>query len=251
MKENLKNVYRTAIGPIQSLYMRVRNDLPTVGHVTYSGVKVAIEKKPFDVLFPKTRGQADIDDYEHTLISALKTTLKPGMKVIVVGGGYGVTACVAAQLVGKSGKVICYEGNLKSCEHTRRAAILNNVDVKVVEGIVGEDLGVYHGTKSSRIVSAGELPLCDVLELDCEGAEYQVIANLPFLPPVILVETHGFLGSSTGDVARLLGARGYHVTHRGVAEPRLASFCEKNDVYVLLAQLPESFSKAHQIEGQA
>ena len=53
-------------------------------------------------------------------------------------------------------------------------------------------------------------------------------------PRVILVETHGLYGAPTALVASLLEKRGYVVSDRGLAEPRLLDSCTKNDIRVLL-----------------
>jgi hypothetical protein len=73
-----------------------------------------------------------------------------------------------------------------------------------------------------------------VLQLDCEGAEVEILRELIVQPRVILVETHGLFGSPTDLVASLLEKRGYVVSDRGVAEPRMAEYHTENDVRVLL-----------------
>jgi len=51
---------------------------------------------------------------------------------------------------------------------------------------------------------------------------------------VILVETHGVFDVPTNLVASLLEKRGYAVSDRGLAEPRMAEHHIKQDVRVLL-----------------
>jgi hypothetical protein len=68
--------------------------------------------------------------------------------------------------------------------------------------------------------------------LDCEGAEVEVLRELTIQPRVILVETHGMYGAPTDLVASLLEKRGYIVSHRGVAEPRMDDYCTKHDIRV-------------------
>jgi hypothetical protein len=53
----------------------------------------------------------DIPGYEETLINALRSQVRAGDRVIIVGGGEGITAVVAAKAVGEMGSVICFEGN--------------------------------------------------------------------------------------------------------------------------------------------
>jgi hypothetical protein len=70
--------------------------------------------------------------------------------------------------------------------------------------------------------------------LDCEGAEVEILRELVIQPRAILVETHGLNGAPTDLVASLLEKRGYVVSHRAVAEPRLADHCTRYDIRVLL-----------------
>lgn len=235
---SLKSFYRVQISPIQEIYLRHRSRFPTIRHLRYSGVLVPHEIKLLDVLFPKTRAW-DIENYEHALMEALKENLRAGDTVVVVGGGIGVTVCLAAKCVGSKGSVICYEGNLESCEQVRQTAKLNGVGaiVKVVEGIVSSDIGVYEGAKAANTVDPESLPICDVLQLDCEGAETEIISKLAYSPRAIIVETHGFLGASTESTASLLESKGYSVEDVGVAEPRLRDFCEVNDIRCVIAQI--------------
>jgi hypothetical protein len=84
------------------------------------------------------------------------------------------------------------------------------------------------------VLAPSELPPCNVLELDCEGAEVEILRELTIQPRVILVETHGLFGAPTDLVASLLKKRGYIVSDRGLAEPREGDYCTKNDIRVLL-----------------
>jgi hypothetical protein len=40
------------------------------------------------------------------------------------------------------------------------------------------------------VLPPSELPPCNVLELDCEGAEVEILREMNIQPRVILVETH-------------------------------------------------------------
>jgi hypothetical protein len=98
--------------------------------------------------------------------------------------------------------------------------------------VVGKAISVY-GVGLGSIVPANKLPECDVLELDCEGAELDILRSMTISPRVILVETHGLYGSSSQEVDRQLTSLGYKTSNLGVAEPRVSKFCEDNDIYVL------------------
>ena len=84
---------------------------------------------------------------------------------------------------------------------------------------------------------ASQLPPCNVLELDCQGAEVEILRELVIQPRVILVETHELYGAPTDLVASLLKRRGYIISNRGLANPH-SSHCAKYNIQVLLGQIP-------------
>ena len=231
---------RRALG---AFYQRaIRPTLPLRGHVRYGGIIVA-DRRLGDAWAPRhwtPDHTADMADYESALMSGLSRATRAGDNVIVVGGGLGVTATHAAGLVGPSGHVICYEGSPLLSESVGKTAALNGLAerVKVECAIVGAAIGVYRnrGEKLPPVLPAAELPACDVLELDCEGAEITILRDMRISPRVALVETHGMLGTPSREVRATLQARGYVVTDLGIAEPDLGQFCEANDVRVLLGE---------------
>jgi hypothetical protein len=64
-------------------------------------------------------------------------------------------------------------------------------------------------------LAASQLPSCDVLQLDCEGAEVEIPREMTIQPRVILVETHGIFGAPTNLGASVLEKRSYVVSDRG------------------------------------
>lgn len=160
-----------------------------------------------------------------------------GDRVLVVGGGFGVTSVWAAKLVGEKGRVVCYEGALDRICELQMTARLNDVEhlVEVHHPIVGEHKRLFGRSGGARIAQPSELEECDVLEMDCEGAEISILANMLIEPRCIVVETHGFNGASTAKVTMLLEKRGYHVEDTGVAVSHKAAYCEENDIKVLKA----------------
>jgi hypothetical protein len=236
-KMRLERRIRRAIG---GFYVAtLRRLMPVQGDVRYNGVIVE-DRRFLDDKLPrywKPSRDRDIPDYEGALVEGLSQVLRAGDKVVVVGGGLGVTVVVAARIVGDEGSVVCFEGSPDFARSTWETAARNDlsrwVDVKCA--IVGADIGVYESENgaSSEIFPPESLPDCDVLELDCEGAEILVIENMRIKPRAILVETHGILGAPSAAVQAALEGRGYDVTLIGVAEPRMAEICETNDVRVL------------------
>ena len=220
----------------ENIHRCLRPFLPVMSYARYNGMLVDIERKPLDWRYARDRDLADRPDYEVALVSSLKGHVRAGDTVVVVGGGLGVTACVAAQLAGPGGRMICFEGNSKGVQQTRRALELNGVAerAQVREAIVAVDAGVYAGEKSDVILPPQSLPDCDILQLDCEGAEIEIIRHMTITPRSVIVETHGFLGASTEQVTQALITRGYSVTNIGPAEPVYLEFCQKNDIMCLI-----------------
>jgi hypothetical protein len=89
-------------------------------------------------------------------------------------------------------------------------------------------------SETGPVLPPSQLPQCDVLQLDCEGAEAEILRELTIQPRVVLVETHGLYGAPTDLIASLLKKRGYVVSDRGLAEPNLIDHCTRNDIRVLL-----------------
>ncbi|HTR12512.1 MAG TPA: hypothetical protein VMI72_04450 [Roseiarcus sp.] len=208
----------------------------------YAGVPISRDRKLGDPSLPHfllPHNVADIPDYEEALLRGIRMHVRPGDRVVVVGGGEGVTVAVAAKAVRDSGRVICFEGAKLFANRVRTTAKRNGLSkiIDVRHAIVGESISVYGDATlhSSEIVDPRELPECDVLELDCEGAEIKIISTMTIKPRVVLVETHGGFGSPTEKVKELLETKGYDVEDLGWAEPDRLEECKLMDVRVLAA----------------
>lgn len=225
-----------------AVYRRfIRRFLPDAGPIAYSGIPVALTKKLGDDLLPRALMpfmHHDVADYEATLIGALRDVLRAGDRAVIVGGGLGVTAVVAAQAVRPGGSVICFEGSAQQIGlmHTtfQRNGIAGAVDLR--HAIVAEDRGVYGGGGDMAVLPPSQLPDCDVLELDCEGAEVPILEQITIRPRVIVVETHGLHDAPAVKVRGLLEGLGYMVEDRGWAEPGRLHDCQAGDIRILLAR---------------
>jgi hypothetical protein len=230
-QRGLKYVYHRNVRPL----------LPSTEPILYAGIPIGRDRKLGDRALPsflRTNSLSDEPDYEIGLVSAIRNHVKIGDKVVVVGGGEGVTATIAAQEVGIEGSVICFEGSAEGVRSVYRTAERNGVSsrLSVRHNVVGQAISVYGSNidSSNKLLEPRDLPLCDFLELDCEGAERIILRDMQIRPRAIAVETHGVYGATTPSVRSQLEMRGYVVVDTGWAEPRLADECEKNDIRVLI-----------------
>jgi hypothetical protein len=156
-------------------------------------------------------------NYESSICSSLRTYINFGDDILIVGGGLGVTTVLAGELAGSEGHVRTYEGSASQYERVCSTVQLNRVQDRtdVRHATVGryrdESEEKYGPTRDADRVDIVSLPKCDVLELDCEGAEIEILSNLCIHPEYIIVETHRFLGASLADVKQLLTELGYSV----------------------------------------
>ena len=218
----------------------LRRIMPIENQVIYSGVPISVERRIFDRVVGKYFGSLhteDIADYEITLLNGLQRAVKSGDKVVIVGGGVGVTAVVAAQLAAPDGHVTCFEGSERQVELVRETVRRNAVSdrVTVRHALVGQNIGVRGTLGAAEVVSAGSRPPCDVLELDCEGSEVEILRDMGIRPRSIIVESHGFRGAPSAGIQAILQGLGYAVEVGDIAEPRARAFCEDNDVRILFA----------------
>ena len=169
------------------------------------------------------------EDYEEDIASKYRDMVEEGDRVVIVGGGYGVTAIIAAR---QGAHVTCYEGSAERAELIRKNVQMNAVAerVDVYEAIVGQKVMVVgDGTEATK-VEPSDLPACDFLELDCEGSELSILKELTIRPEVIIVETHECFDVPVDAVREILVEKGYEI----VLEEETDS---KNGIHTITAEL--------------
>lgn len=156
-------------------------------------------------------------DREQGLVGAHEKLTREGDSVVIVGGGNAITTVRAADIVGDPGHVRVYEGGREAVENIHDVASWNGVAdrCEITHAIVGEERDVYGGAVTDAdLISPGELPACDVLELDCEGSEIDIIGHLEIEPRVLLVELHPYnFPESPDEVMAVLSEKGYRVDY--------------------------------------
>lgn len=191
---------------IKSLYDKtIRRYIPEK-IVVFNGVPVAGFGRILDATNEKR-------NYKEANISALRDHVRPGENVVVIGGGFGVSAVVAARKTGEKGTVTVYEADSSRIENLKETININRVEniCRVKNCVVGHVIEVPGELDDAETVSVSDLPDCDVLEMDCEGAEGKIIENLDIFPQIIIVETHPEKGPSTESIKSKLTKHGYTI----------------------------------------
>lgn len=140
-------------------------------------------------------GHRNPEEYEWALVDGIRERASAGDSVVIVGGGLGVSSVVAARQVGPEGRVTTYEGAARAAELVVDTAELNGVGdrVSVVHGVVADAVRLTGELGDAARVDPVELPDCDLLVMDCEGAEVAVLRGMELRPEALVVETHGNL----------------------------------------------------------
>jgi hypothetical protein len=245
MFHKVRDIIRTdgllglAFRSIAFAYRRVvRPCIPFGKPIYYAGIPICHDRKWGDGIVPASwipsGANSDQPDYEAGLLAGLAKTVESGDRVVIIGGGLGVTAVAAALRTGPTGNVRCFEGSQQHVRFVQRTAARNGVtNIVVHHAVVEKAIDVYgSGGDVGRVFPSSQLPECNVLELDCEGAEVEILRELTISPRVILVETHGIYGAPTHETASLLEDRGYVVSDLGLAVHD--DYCKRNDIRVLL-----------------
>ncbi|WP_423745108.1 FkbM family methyltransferase (plasmid) [Haladaptatus sp. SPP-AMP-3] len=148
-----------------------------------------------------------IADWKDGTVSLTRRAVNPTDTVVDVGGGWGVcTTWAARQSV--TGTVHTYEADPRKHEILRETVRLNGVADRVE-------------SHETFVTPSMDLPACDVLVMDCEGAEYDILRSLEesYRPREVVVETHGIYDAPTDDTKSLLSALGYEIVDEQKASP--------------------------------
>lgn len=161
--------------------------------------------------------------HEVTSIQSLRQHVRRGDSIVVVGGGWGTTTVVAARMTHFEGEVTTFEASSEMVETIHRTTEVNRVAELVTVnhaaiGTVPESNEQYFGPADGDSLPPAAIPDCDVLELDCEGAELEILTSLDVNPRTIIVEVHPHLGSPREDVKSELVERGYEIVDEGPVE---------------------------------
>lgn len=157
------------------------------------------------------------------MITAIRNFVNNEDVAIVIGGGSGASTVAVAHKVGRNGKVITFEGEKYSVGKVKETIELNKVDdwVSVNHAIVEKPIHLDGDTSDAKIIYSKDLPDCDSLIMDCEGAELLILKNLIIKPKLIIVETHPVFDSPKEEVIKVLNQLGYKIISSDVRQETL------------------------------
>lgn len=213
MKEKLSsaNRIRKELGYkqlfIKSYAALVRPYLPTIGFkqrakpLQYEGVTVDVAEKFLDSIVPLNHPYNSNSNIELGLRLGHTAITQSGDRVIIIGGGNGISATTAANQVGPEGKVTVYDGmtgenhHRFGISHIEKGLELNGVldRCETRHGLIGtkeSTVEMYneHMSYDVPVIHPSELPDCDILEFDCNGMELTILRNLSIRPRGMIIE---------------------------------------------------------------
>jgi hypothetical protein len=224
----LSFIYRNTIlyiyrDKILIIYEKIRPYMPKNERVFIYNeeVKVPVEVTLTDKIVPYYNNKAagDSPRYEGDEIKKLKKKVSNSDDLVIIGGGWGVSAVVAGKIVGSQGSVTVYEPNKQCFQKIQNVLSTNDVAniVEVNHAIVGEIVSLNWSRSGDEVVGDAEtipinnLPPADVYEVDCEGAEVPILDDLVVRPEWIIVETHEIYGAPKEQTIQLLRRNGYSI----------------------------------------
>jgi len=155
---------------------------------------------------------------EKGIADAHQRLTQTGDRVVIIGGGDGVTAVTAAKKVGRSGSVQVYEGGDRAAGRLTTLCAREGISgiCTIHHAVVGPEIDVYGGDFANAAHFAPEeIPECDILELDCEGSEVEILRSMAIRPRAIIVEIHPFLfAEDPAWVTDRLVELGYRIVYR-------------------------------------
>jgi hypothetical protein len=176
------------------------------------------------------------EEYEAGLCRSIRNYVSSGDTVVIVGGGLGVSSIVAANYVGADGVVHTYEASYAQYNKINATISLNKVSDRInlkhsyVSEVNKASVKKYGSSGNATFVPAKDLPNCNVLELDCEGAEINILENMTIRPEIIVVETHGYLGSTKPDIKEVLNGLEYEIVEEEAEN-------KDDGIYILTAKI--------------
>lgn len=185
------------------IYNRIRPFTPRK-YISYSGIAIQ-HGRLFDL--------SDEREFKPEAVEVVKNSIRSGDHVVEVATGHGVFSLICAVRGATVDSYECSAERIQDATSLHELVGVENV-IEVHRGFVGESNGRPPDDFEGDRIAPSDLPKCDVLLLDCEGAELEIIRGVAPRPPKIIVETHPSQGAPTADVERVLIDRNYRITSK-------------------------------------
>jgi hypothetical protein len=125
--------------------------------------------------------------------------IKPKSRVLAVGLGYGSTMITALKILDADGHYTVVEASekmIRSVEPTLTInGIKNNRNYEIIHAYAGINSSGIYGIPSKDFIDINNYDF-SILELDCEGAEFEILKNLTKNTEYIIVELHPWAASN-------------------------------------------------------
>jgi hypothetical protein len=138
--------------------------------------------------------------------------------ILAVGVGSGISLIHNCKKDRGPGSFIGIDGSKDQIELAKNNARLNELDFskfKLIEGFVGNPTNIYGSDNqiTTKIIDINHMDF-DILELDCEGAEIEILQNLTARPRHIIVEMHPmYRDIDIDDFLEMMNSKGYVIAN--------------------------------------
>jgi hypothetical protein len=108
------------------VYQQIWPYLPEDGYIIKNEIRSSQKKKITDRFLPAYLTQytpSDDPDYEPQYVSGIRKHITEGQKVVLVGGGEGISTVATAKQVRSSGKVDVFEGGSGEVKKPRKPSV--------------------------------------------------------------------------------------------------------------------------------
>lgn len=238
-EEGFRTTFRQALEYVYNRYLRTY--VPTTRPMLLNGVQVGKRVPATDFWLPFDTIGVD-EEYKGPNVRGIRESVNPGDNVAIIGGGLGVTVVVACEEAGSKGIVDVYEASKKRTNQIKETKQMNSSSFNIHHASVGPIQFTPAELGNPQELDPGDLPAYDVMELDCEGAETDIIPALDPQPQVIIVETHGFRGSPSAVTESQLRGNGYVIEWKRPVDNGPA-YAQEQDAYVIKARKSEQNSE--------
>ena len=196
------------------VHSRIRSYLPRRIKVLHCGTKVITRlgdsyntEAPFRNL-----------PYKKNNSKAIEETVEEGDRPVSIGGGRGVNPTrimskngiptVKVFEPGKKMRKICFRNMKENINH------YPGFQFRIYKGFFYASDEVWGEVDEEEKLTVEDIPECDLLEMDCEGAEVHIIPNLVEIekpPKKLIVEVHEGINTSREEVNSLLEYANYEL----------------------------------------